>query len=130
MHWFRGRSPRSESAAREKLSKLADTLATAGLTAGLAIPAVGAQIDQHAAAVRDILAFGVTGAGVVAGVVLLAGYADGVLDEAADAGWSLPEQVDWTRADWTALRLAAVAGLATPVRVGGGLPDPGPGSRL
>lgn len=102
----------------------------AGLTAGLAIPAVGAQIDQHAAAVRDILALGVAGAGVVAGVVLLAGYADGVLDEAADAEWSLPEQIDWARADWTALRLAAVVQLATRDRVGGDLPGADPGTGL
>lgn len=96
------------------------------MTGWVAEPGVGAQVDQHAAAVRDILEVGVSGTGV-ARVVLLAGYADGVLDEAAAAGWSLPDRIDWVRADWTTLRLAAVVQLATEAAAVDGLPDPGTG---
>ncbi len=76
----------------------------------VAVPAgVLAVVDQHAAAVRDILAYGVPAA---AAVVLLAGYAKGVLDEAAAHGWRVPPIVEWRTADWTTLRLAAVCSLA------------------
>ncbi|WP_257900991.1 DUF6401 family natural product biosynthesis protein [Saccharothrix obliqua] len=68
-----------------------------------------AAVDQHAAAVRDILA---VGAPAAAAAVLLAGYAKGVLDEAAAVGWRLPPVVEWPTADWTTLRLAAVCALA------------------
>jgi hypothetical protein len=123
--FFKGRARRTESAAQATVVGLAERLGAAGRAAELVVPGVAAEIDQHAAAVRDILAHGVSGSGVT-GVVLLAGYADGVLDAATAAGWSLPEQVDWTRADWTTLRLAAVVQLATKGAVDG-LPDPGTG---
>jgi len=107
------RSRRAQSEAHAQVTGLTDRLTAAGLAAAAAVPGVAAQIDQHAAAVRDILTHGVSDAHEVPSVVLLAGYAEGVLD-GADPHWTLPEQIDWPHADWTMLRLAAVAQLATP----------------
>lgn len=98
--------------ARRFLDRLSDELGIAAVLApGVLAPGVLAVVDQHGAAVRDILAFGVPAA-AVAGVVLLAGYARGVLDEAAAQGWRMPAIVDWANADWMTLRLAAVCHLA------------------
>ncbi|MFE2755374.1 DUF6401 family natural product biosynthesis protein [Actinosynnema sp. NPDC059335] len=98
--------------ARRFLDRLSDELGvTAVLASGVPAPGVLAAVDQHGAAVRDILALGVPAA-AVAGVVLLAGYAEGVLDEAAARGWTPPAIVDWANADWLTLRLAAVCHLA------------------
>ncbi|NUT91788.1 MAG: hypothetical protein HOY78_07125 [Saccharothrix sp.] len=93
--------------ARRFLDRLGAEIGMA--TAVLAPVGVVAAIDQHAASVRDILAYGTPTA---AAAILLAGYARGVLDEAATHGWTLPSIVEWTRADWTTLRLAAVCDLA------------------
>ncbi|WP_433270583.1 DUF6401 family natural product biosynthesis protein [Actinosynnema sp. CS-041913] len=95
--------------ARRFLDRLGGEIGMA--TAALAPVGVLAAVDQHAAAVRDILAYG-TPAVAAAAVVVLAGYAKGVLDEAAAHGWSLPPVVEWPHADWTTLRLAAVCSLA------------------
>ncbi|WP_447006619.1 DUF6401 family natural product biosynthesis protein [Saccharothrix isguenensis] len=98
--------------ARRFLDRLSDELGIAAVVAsGVLAPGVLAAVDQHGAAVRDILAFGVPAA-AVAGVVLLAGYARGVLDEATAQGWQVPPVVDWANADWTTLRLAAVCQLS------------------
>ncbi|QFZ17697.1 DUF6401 family natural product biosynthesis protein [Saccharothrix syringae] len=94
--------------ARRFLDRLSDQLGIAVVLA----PGVLAAVDQHGAAVRDILAHGVSASAVAAGAVLLAGYARGVLDEAVEQGWRLPAIVDWANADWTTLRLAAVCHLA------------------
>lgn len=94
--------------ARRFLDRLSDEI---GIAVALA-PGVLAVVDQHGAAVRDILAHGVPAAAAVAGAVLLAGYAKGVLDEAKAQGWRPPAIVDWPNADWTTLRLAAVCHLA------------------
>jgi hypothetical protein len=107
--------------ARRFLDRLSDELGIAAvLTPGVLAPGVLAAIDQHGAAVRDILAFGVPAAavaGAVAGAVLLAGYARGVLDEAKAQGWEPSAIVDWAspdwaNADWLTLRLVAVCHLA------------------
>ncbi|MFD0202595.1 MULTISPECIES: DUF6401 family natural product biosynthesis protein [Saccharothrix] len=99
--------------ARRFLDRLSDELGIAAVLApGVLAPGVLAAIDQHGAAVRDILAFGVPAAAVAAGAVLLAGYAKGVLDEAKAQGWELPAIVDWASADWLTLRLVAVCHLA------------------
>ncbi len=98
--------------ARRFLDRLSDELGIAAVLApGVLAPGVLAAIDQHGAAVRDILAFGVP-AVAVAGAVLLAGYAKGVLDEAKVHGWEPPAIVDWSSADWLTLRLVAVCRLA------------------
>ncbi|PSL52447.1 hypothetical protein B0I31_113119 [Saccharothrix carnea] len=103
--------------ARRFLDRLSDELGLAAVLApGVLAPGVLAAIDQHGAAVRDILAFGVPAAAVAgavaAGAVVLAGYAKGVLDEAKAQGWDLPAIVDWANADWLTLRLVAVCHLA------------------
>jgi len=69
-------------------------------------PAVQAAIDQHAAAVRDILTLS---PGRI-GPVELAGYAQGVEDGAFRRGWRPGADLS---TDWVGLRLAAACGLAT-----------------
>lgn len=93
--------------ARRFLDRLGGEISMA--TAVLAPVGVLAAVDQHAAAVRDILAYGAPAA---AAVILLAGYAKGVWDEAVTHGWSPPSIIEWAHADWTTLRLAAVCSLA------------------
>jgi hypothetical protein len=105
----------AEFSARRALSQLHDQLGHAGLAAAAAIPGLGAAVDQHAAAVRDIVDVGVTDSATVAGVVMLAGYARGVLDKAKELGWRLSAPAhlaDWTSADWLTARLLGVCALA------------------
>jgi hypothetical protein len=68
-------------------------------------PGVQAAIDQHAAAVRDILSIS---PGRI-GPVELAGYAQGVEDGAVRRGWRPAADLS---ADWVGLRLAAACSLA------------------
>jgi hypothetical protein len=105
----------AEFSARRALSQLHEQLGHAGLAAAAAIPGLGAAVDQHAAAVRDIVDVGVEDSAAVAGVVVLAGYARGMLDKAKELGWrwSAPTHLaDWTRTDWLTARLLAVCALA------------------
>lgn len=109
---------RLERSARRVLDHLHEQVGTAGLAAAAAIPGLGAMVDQHAAAVRDILTAGVE-SGAVAGTVLLAGYAQGVLDHLRESGTSLYAPQDsfgWLRADWASMRLLAVCDLARNLR--------------
>ncbi|ASR36792.1 hypothetical protein BAY61_19325 [Prauserella marina] len=110
-----------ESAARRELTVLADRLRNAGLTPGGLSPGALATVDQHAAAVRDIL----TLSGGRAGPVELAGYARGVQDAARDSGWFLRKD-ESPNGDWISLRLIAVCLLATEgvTLVSGGDLDP------
>jgi hypothetical protein len=73
-----------------------------------------AAVDQHAAGVRDILLLGVEGSAAVAGAVLLAGYAKGLLDEAGTDGGRLRVAVGecWHRADWLTVRVLAICALS------------------
>ncbi|MEV6236220.1 DUF6401 family natural product biosynthesis protein [Lentzea sp. NPDC051838] len=93
---------RGEHKARQWISELSDRIGTAGWTALAVTPALLAEVDQHAAAVRDILLFGVEGAGTVAAVVLLASYARGLLDA----------EPEWSPTSWLGVRLMAVCRLA------------------
>ena len=86
-----------------------------GLTAALIDPAVLAQVDQHAAAVRDAL----SGAGRRADAPGLAAYAKSIAFAATRAGRRLPEPGEapitgggWLAADWHQVRLVAVCALA------------------
>ena len=88
--------------ARRWISELSDRIGMAGWTALAVTPALLAEVDQHGAAVRDILLFGVEGAGTVAAVVLLASYAQGLLEH----------ETDWTPTSWLGVRLMAVCQLA------------------
>jgi hypothetical protein len=89
-----------------------DQIGAAGLAAAAALPAVSALVDQHAAAVRDILIMGVEGS--AAGAVLLAGYAKGLLDQARTNAVAVDAAVggQWQHAQWLALRLVAVCALS------------------
>ena len=71
------------------------------------VPGLTAAVDQHAAAVRDILVVGVEGSTGV-GPVLLAGYARGLLDHAKEQDWP----VGVGMLDWLNTRLLAVCELA------------------
>ncbi|MFE7721699.1 DUF6401 family natural product biosynthesis protein [Nocardia rhizosphaerihabitans] len=73
-------------------------------------PAVLAQLDQHAAAVRDILEYGVDDSARIPISILLAGYVRGLLDQVGEGAGQfagVPPQT-WHDADWLQLRLAAV----------------------
>jgi hypothetical protein len=106
LNWF------GDHAGHRALSVLRQRLAT-GLAAAATAPALLAAVDQHAAAVRDILAYGVEGSALVASTALLAAYAHGVLEEADQQGWKPPAHpTHWAGADWISLRLLAVCHLA------------------
>jgi hypothetical protein len=103
------------------LDRLHVQVGTPGLVAAAAIPGLAAMVDQHAAAVRDILTAGVESGAAVAGVVLLAGYAQGVQDHLRTRGEPLRVPHDlmgWLHADWFAMRLVAVCALAKNLRPG------------
>lgn len=111
---------RLERSARRLLDKLNDQVG-AGLVAAAAVPGLAAVVDQHAAAVRDILTVGIEASAAVAGSVLLAGYAQGVLDHVRERGGQLRVPTDtagWAKADWFSMRLVAVCALARSVRPG------------
>ena len=107
----------AEWRAQRWLARLMDQVGTPGLAAALTMPGVAAVVDQHAAAVRDILLLGVDGSAVTAGVVLLAAYARGLLDQVgADlAGVAVGVAGRCTQADWLTLRLLGVCELARSV---------------
>jgi Family of unknown function (DUF6401) len=98
------------SASRELLRELTTALGSTGLGVAARLPGLMAAIDQHAAAVRDSVGDGRTAPGPVA----LAGYAEGLIHAAREAGWRLPvvSGIDWIRADWRVLRLVAICALA------------------
>ncbi|MGW4531105.1 DUF6401 family natural product biosynthesis protein [Nocardia sp. NPDC004340] len=100
--------------ARKTLNRLQRTHGAPALEAAAVFPGVSAVIDQHAAAVRDILDLGVENSGLVPVSVLLAGYARGILEDLREAEHAaLPRSpLDWQDADWLHLRLAAVCSLA------------------
>ncbi|MEV0289615.1 DUF6401 family natural product biosynthesis protein [Kribbella sp. NPDC050820] len=70
-------------------------------------PALQAAIDQHAAAIRDIL--GLTAGR--SGPVELAAYANGVHDVAVERGWT-----GGTTLDWVTIRLLAAVSMASAPR--------------
>jgi hypothetical protein len=93
------------------LSHLDDKIGAPGMAVAATVPGLAAAVDQHAAAVRDILVVGVEGPAAV-GVILLAGYARGLLDHAREMGWPVGAPAGWTRPDWLTTRLLAVCDLA------------------
>lgn len=98
------------AAARATLADLTDRVGTPGVAAARELPGLLAELDQHGAALRDLL--GEPGRGP--SPISLAGYADGLRDMAGDLGWQLPDadHVDWSRAPWLLVRLVAVCQLA------------------
>lgn len=104
-----------EVSARKILTRLHKTHGMPALAAAAELPALSAALDQHAAAVRDILELGVEGAARVPMSVLLAGYARGLLDHVREAAAehdmtsATPGDLgSWANADWLQLRLASV----------------------
>lgn len=88
--------------ARDLLAQLGAWLGTTGLIQARLRPGLQAEIDQHAAAIRDGLRGNLRPPS-------LAGYAEGLYGAAAEAGWEAPEErVDWSDPDWVLLRLLAV----------------------
>ena len=112
---------RLERSARRTLERLHEQLGTAGLVAAATVPGLAAVVDQHAAAVRDILTTGVESGAVVAGAVLLAGYAQGIQDHIRERGLTLhipTDTTEWRTASWFHVRLLAVCSLARNVLPG------------
>ncbi len=100
--------PTTESSARLYLDQIMALVGVDGLVEALSTPSLLAQVDQHAAAVRD----SITAAGRSIGPVGLAGYARSVLAVHRRCGRELPSTVDWVRPEWTVMRLVAVCSLA------------------
>jgi hypothetical protein len=112
---------RLERSARRALDRLNEQLGAVGLMAVASAPALAAVVDQHAAAIRDILTLGVESDVPVEGTVLLAGYAQGVQDHVRERGWQLTVPNDtagWLTASWYHVRLLAVCALARNLRPG------------
>jgi hypothetical protein len=103
-------NPAPATAAETVLDDAMAIVGIDGLVAAMATPGLMAAIDQHAAAVRESLASN----GLTISPVPLAGYASSVAAAATRMGRELPDPatVDWSRANWFQLRLAAVCALA------------------
>ncbi|ANZ43182.1 hypothetical protein BBK82_32060 [Lentzea guizhouensis] len=97
-----------ENSAWRWISDLSERIGVAGWTTLALTPALAAEVDQHAAAVRDILLLGVESSATVAAIVLLASYGRGLLDSALEAGD--PWRGEAT--SWLGVRLMAVCQLA------------------
>jgi hypothetical protein len=114
----------AEWSATRTLRRLTETVGRPGLGAAAAEPGLAALVDQHAAAVRDIVRDGARSAarGQVATLahtrtgemVRLAGYARTLLEEQRRSGASIvmPQDGTWRPTDWTTLRLIAVCQIA------------------
>lgn len=88
--------------ARDLLAQLGAWMGTTGLIQARLRPGLQAEVDQHAAAIRD----GLDGS---LGPASLAGYAEGLYGAATEAGWESPqERIDWSVPDWVLIRLLAV----------------------
>ncbi|MFE3543592.1 DUF6401 family natural product biosynthesis protein [Nocardia sp. NPDC059177] len=94
-----------EFSARRHLHQLNTEFGAPAAAAAAMLPALGAELDQHAAAIRDILEFGVEDSARIPVNILLAGYARGLLDHGDEPVTPPPT---WHDADWLPLRLAAV----------------------
>ncbi|MCW2642901.1 MAG: hypothetical protein JWP76_5207 [Dactylosporangium sp.] len=100
------------SASRELLRLLIAEMGTPGFAATRQLPGLLAEVDQHAAEVRDSLGDG----RLVPSTVALAGYAEGLINAAEQAGWDFPATIDWVHADWRVVRLLSICVLASDGR--------------
>jgi hypothetical protein len=101
--------------ATELLDEMMARVGVDGLTASLADPGLLAQVDQHAAAVRDAL----VDAGRELSVEGLASYARSILAAATRMGRVVPApggapitRAEWHAAEWHLVRLVAVCSIA------------------
>jgi hypothetical protein len=104
----------TEWRAQRWLATLASRFGTEGLYVAAAVPRLGAAVDQHAAAVRDVLAQSVVqnAGSALTGRVLLAGYARGLLDRSGTSVEEVRGRTPlWIDPDWLTLRLLAVCAL-------------------
>jgi hypothetical protein len=91
------------------LEELMKSVGNTGLAAAERSPGLLAEVDQHAAGIRDSLSSDVR----PLTAVILAAYAEGVRDAAFKHGWRPPQgPVDWAENDWVLNRLLAVCSLA------------------
>ncbi|WP_433199527.1 DUF6401 family natural product biosynthesis protein [Nocardia sp. CA-107356] len=118
-----------EGSARRTLNRLHKTHGVPALAAAADLPGLSTALDQHAAAVRDLLEHGIEASAGIPTSVLLAGYARGLLDQARDTDLrpTLPRETSdptdtdaglrrtpptdvsgWRNAGWLPLRLAGV----------------------
>ncbi|WP_143030269.1 DUF6401 family natural product biosynthesis protein [Pseudonocardia oroxyli] len=116
----------AEWSAHRVLRRLMDTVGRPGLRSAAVEPGLAALVDQHAAAVRDIVRESPhpAGRGQVATVapprtsacVRLAAYARSLQDEQRRSGASIVMQQDgtWRPTDWTTLRLIAICQVSGP----------------
>ena len=97
-------------AAKSTLNGLMVWLGQTGLNASTLLPALAAQVDQHAAAVRDALGDPEAGPSPVS----LAAYATGLRDALIESNWQLAplDEMDWDLAEWPAVRLVAICAIA------------------
>lgn len=113
----------TEWRARRWLVTLSNRFGTDGLLVAAAVPGLGAALDQHTAAVRDILAQA-GAAGPFTERALLAGYGRSLLGRFDVSVREVRRHATgrWTRADWLAMRLLAVCALSRslPARSGTG----------
>jgi hypothetical protein len=105
----------ADAAARELLDEMMARVGVDGLVAAHADPALLAQVDQHAAAVRQALAH----AGRAADAEGLASYARSIAAAADRMGRPVPQPgrayvsgSAWLAAEWHLLRLVAVCMIA------------------
>ncbi|MFC8385219.1 DUF6401 family natural product biosynthesis protein [Nocardia sp. NPDC057272] len=103
-----------ELSAQRQLQQLNTEFGAPAAAVAAVVPGLSAQLDQHAAAVRDILDLGVDDSARVPLVILLAGYVRGLLDHFAERadGFFAGAPDNWHDADWLQLRLAAVCAYA------------------
>jgi hypothetical protein len=94
------------------LRLLMEEVGTPGIAAMGHLPGLLADVDQHAAEVRDALGDG----RVAPSTVALAGYAEGLIHAAEEAGWEFPAAIDWIGGDWRVVRLLAICVLASDGR--------------
>jgi hypothetical protein len=106
-------NPMTHTDARVALDDLMAWVGVDGMVAALRVPGLLAEIDQHAAAVRDAIA----ASGQEVDALTLNRYARSVVAAAARMGHPLPSpegiaETLWDCAGWHLLRLVAVCAVA------------------
>ncbi|WP_345366770.1 DUF6401 family natural product biosynthesis protein [Actinoallomurus liliacearum] len=92
----------SEDVAREVVRQMIGEVGEEGVAAMGRMPGLAAAVDQHAAAIRDIVA----GSGQELTLRVLREYLEGFTDAAIERGWWPDEEFDWET-----IRVVAVCSL-------------------
>lgn len=104
-------NPMTRTDASAALDDLMAWVGVDGLVAALRVPGLLAEVDQHAAAVRDAIA----ASGQEVDALTLNRYARSVVAAAARMGQPLPSldtETEWAAAGWHLIRLVAVCAVA------------------